>query len=234
MKIALCIPVLNRYDTLAKAVESAFAGSRKPDGLLIVDNGGKLDIDAYARYTPIYNVVEPGTNIGCARSWNAFYKLTGTEWQPLITNDDVEFYPDTIGVLERDILLHPFVYPGSVNKEGNVMNAFSMFMLRRNIFAEIGEFDETFWPAYFEDNDYALRLTRKGYTLHASDCSYGHVGSATRASLLPGELDQHHHYFRVARSWYKRKWGGLPGSEVFTTPYNGESKERVANSLIIE
>ena len=43
-KIALCIPTLNRYDLLIKALESAEKGNIIPDEYWIVDNGMRSDL----------------------------------------------------------------------------------------------------------------------------------------------------------------------------------------------
>jgi len=37
----------------------------------------------------------------------------------------------------------------------------------------------------------------------------------------PQQQAEHHHKFVVAAQNYVRKWGGTPGKEVYTVPYNG-------------
>lgn len=94
---------------------------------------------------------------------------------------------------------------------------FSCFMITQHCFNVIGPFDENFFPAYFEDNDYHRRIIIGG--LHArmvTDAPFFHYGSRTQqsnAGVVPRE-------FEANRQYYKEKWGGAPGAETFATPYN--------------
>jgi GT2 family glycosyltransferase len=98
---------------------------------------------------------------------------------------------------------------------------FSAFMLDRACWKAVGEFDELFHPAYYEDNDYHYRMQLAGLVaVTYPPALFFHWGSATQLEALGRPLtdsaNQHANYVR--------KWGGNPGQETFKHPFNDESK----------
>lgn len=79
---------------------------------------------------------------------------------------------------------------------------------------DVGEFDEQFFPAYYEDADFERRSMLAGWNggipfpVSAIDLGSGH--GAMRVSI---------NYEELARKW-EQKWGGPHGAELFSTPYN--------------
>ena len=216
--IALCIPTLRRFDTLTACIESALAGTRVPDHIYIVDNsGGNLMRYAEQYWTHIMHpihIVIGDKNLGVAGSWNFFLNEVPGDVM-IMSNDDVTFEKNTIEVLTRAVEGGTlFAYPDAVNGDGNTLNAFSLYATSHLLFSRIGNFDETFYPAYFEDNDYAHRMAKEGIPLTPVACRYNHVGSATMKAYTPTEMEQHHHAFRANEAYYIRKWGGPPGKET--------------------
>lgn len=58
--------------------------------------------------------------------------------------------------------------------------SFSFFIISKEAFEKVGDFDERFKPAYFEDNDYLERLWKAGYTPHrALSVIYYHMFQGT-------------------------------------------------------
>ncbi len=218
MAINICIPVLNRYDLLDKLLVSLLESTVKPTEVYIIDNGGNFSI---RRELAKLNIAtyRPGENIGVAKSWNWFLK--NVKDVRIITNDDIIFYPDSIENLVKEYNKEFLVYPNGIDSG---INSFSCFMLPDNIVKKVGYFDEEISPnyAYFEDNDYHLRMKQKGFDIKlAKDSFVGHYRSATLDAFSKKEKEEHHKKFRLARTNYIKKWGGLPGKEVFTTPFNG-------------
>jgi GT2 family glycosyltransferase len=217
MEITLCIPTLKRYDLLTLAIDSASKGNVKPDHYVVFDNGGALD----PLYLPDVNVFIYSVygNMGVAAAWNYFLK--NIPEIRIIVNDDVIFFDDTIERLieayDEDFLIYPDGAPSA--------NSFSCFILPDKVVNEVGYFDEKLSPgyAYFEDNDYHRRMKSHGYDIKGvPDCRIKHEGSATLDSYTLFEMERHHERFRLAQRNYVAKWGGLPGKERFTIPYNRE------------
>jgi len=58
---------------------------------------------------------------------------------------------------------------------------------RREAYERIGEFDEQFHPAGFEDDDYSMRALQAGYrNIVANDVFIHHLGSASHAAIAAG------------------------------------------------
>lgn len=97
---------------------------------------------------------------------------------------------------------------------------FSGFMINKLCWQKVGAFDEKFVPCYFEDNDYHYRIKLAGLkAITLPTALFYHFGSATQNEALeepicPGPV------FERNRDYFKEKWGGLPGDELFDKPFN--------------
>ena len=98
---------------------------------------------------------------------------------------------------------------------------FSAFALDKACWKTVGEFDELFHPAYFEDNDYHYRMKMaevKAIVLPTA--MFYHHGSATQNQAAENGLPMvSGGMFENARATYVGKWGGVPGKELWTMPY---------------
>jgi GT2 family glycosyltransferase len=207
--IVLGIPTIRRFDLLNQCIDSALEGSVAPDQVLVVDNSaGRCPQHAGVRY------LVPTHNLGVAASWNRIADVAGGDWL-ILSNDDVVFAPDTIERLLTVAEDTPRAGIVSVF-EGQ---RFCVFLLRWAAFLDVGRFEESFYPAYFEDNDYAYRLTLRGWEQPVAYSNVQHVGSATFRAFNPMEQRRHHKQFALNQERYIQRWGGKPGEEVFTTPY---------------
>lgn len=217
MDVNLCIPTLNRYDLIVKCLKSAEAGTLKPVHYFIIDNGTKLTMkDLPQDILDKISLIKPKFNIGVAKSWNWF--LDNVEDHILISNDDIEFYEDSIEKLMSGYDENFSIYPA----EG--ATSFACMSFPRKIINDVGHFDESLSPfyAYFEDNDYHWRMRLKGYDIKdIAGCKVKHVNSGTMKKYTPLEIDMHHIKFREAQARYIAKWGALPPKEKYDVPYNG-------------
>jgi GT2 family glycosyltransferase len=81
-----------------------------------------------------------------------------------------------------------------------------------------GLFDETIYPAYFEDNDYHYRLKLAGLrAIRTSSAPFYHFLSATKKENSEID-DQINQTFKINEQYFIEKWGGLPGKETRTKP----------------
>jgi len=218
--ITVGIPVLNRYDLLPKAIESAMNGTLKPDEILIVDNGNRIN---EMQWTPPPNMVvtiyRPGFNTGVASAWN--YIITHTKEHRVLINDDLQFLPDS---LEK--LIHAMEEGAEwacICRPYGMVNGFSCQVISDACIQKVGLFDELISPnyAYHEDDDFAYRMRLAG--IEGVDCGAEaiHATSSTLKAFSPQEQMEHHKKFALAQSNYIKKWGGMPLQEKFTVPYGG-------------
>lgn len=208
--ITLAIPTLNRFDLLARCIESALAGSVVPDHILVIDNSGGqcpafLGVEIVAGRQPQ----------SVAKAWNDACARVGGDL--ILANDDITFAPDTIPALLME---------AARNARAGIVSAiegqrFSLFWLRYAAYLDMGGFDEGYQSAYFEDNHAARVLTVRGWELAVAHTAVGHVGSATIQAFDAARTELHHEAFRANRARYIAIWGGPPHEERYTEPYGG-------------
>lgn len=102
---------------------------------------------------------------------------------------------------------------------------FSCFLIHRQCHRWF-QFDEGFMPAYHEDNDYhrRLQLAGFGYKIFGVNVPFLHYGSAT-LNNNPRLRETWPAKFAACQTYYLRKWGGMPGSEVYQMPFQHEYSE---------
>jgi len=194
------VPTLNQYSLLEKCLDALAGGEYVPEKVILVDNGGEYAGDDRGGWL---QVVRPAKNLGVAASWNLAAAIAGDN-DLLVLNDDLRVGQETVGKLIT--CLAPHVVAN---------HSWSCFLWRASTRKVVGLFDERFYPAYYEDNDYARRLWLAGLAhAHVGDPDCRHAGSATAAA----RSDQHHQEFSENSARYSAKWGGPPGSERWHEP----------------
>lgn len=203
--LCLGIPTINRKDLLEEALE-VYKKTWRKRHIFIVDNGNQ-DI---ADNPPYLKAWGKGVNLGVAASWNKMIerqRLLGYS-HILILNDDVILHKSPFDI-EDFIEQNPAdFYTGG---------GYYSFILPFSTYDAIGGFDEKFYPAYYEDNDYTYRLQTAGKSKLDSE----YLKPETFRSSKSGEKDKtlYDFVFRC-RTYYEQKWGGAPSEEKFVTPFN--------------
>jgi GT2 family glycosyltransferase len=102
------------------------------------------------------------------------------------------------------------------------LGGLAFFAINPVVFDEVGYWDEGFYPAYFEDNDWYYRIKLKDPNRYKEIPGQSvHLESVTLKRMSPHEVEKHHINFRRNRDRYIAKWGGEPYHETFTVPWNG-------------
>ncbi len=203
------IPVLNRIDLLAEAIRTLHV----PAPVIVVNNNPRLrnEVDALG-----VEALHQSRNIGYSGSWNLLAKTAferGFRYL-LITANDVRHSP---GVIESAIRFADSAQEHVLWKLSHLNSC----LINRRSAEQVGEMDENLYPAYFEDDDWLYRVKVSGNT--AVDVPLTgpieHLGSQTTKS------DER--YMRASqetfvwnREYYRKKWGGWPGLERHTSPWN--------------
>lgn len=225
----LGIPTLCRYDLLKELIQSAEQGEQMPDGYIIVDNGGRLTREEvygwmrYGSYSPVtLDLITPDSNLGVAASWNRIIELAGPE-DVIISNDDIVFNSRTFLELIISLRSHDFV-------EGD---GWALFGQRSGLTKTVGWYDENFWPAYYEDVDYDLRLAKAGIVPHRPLTEpVRHHGWATQTATgnpdwLREGRERNHAYFLAKWGGESKnpRWNGTPDIVHYDRPFNGNPPE---------
>lgn len=163
----LVVPTLTRHDLLARMLESVDV---PVEHLVVIDNSGTLDA-AGTDLAADFRVLRMPSNLGVAASWNLACRLGYRAPWVLIASDDVTFPPGALaGFAEasgEDRVVLSSTWPH-----------WCAFTIGAGVVSRVGLFDEGYYPAYFEDLDYARLLERHGeQVLMGPDV--GHRNSST-------------------------------------------------------
>lgn len=243
-KLGIVIPYINCARYVTKAVMSI--ETKEPYVLVMVDNNSTPKTKSFLKYLEkrkntkvLYNDI----NIGCPASWNLGIKTCFQYMfveRVLVLNNDVILHPECIDRLieKQKETAHPIITGRDVAAECATPTEvralkipdrefvvdepeFSCFMVSRFGFRDIGSFDEKFFPAYFEDNDYHYRARlQKKRMVKLNTAMYYHFGSRTIRSSAEMQ-DIVNAYYLQNEQYFVEKWGGKPGSEKYKEPFDG-------------
>lgn len=232
------IPVVNCWEHTKKCIESIKC--KEDYKIIIVDNGStdattteaeKIDNVIYIRFEE---------NMGVSSAWNEGIRKAREDkkcgYIYIVNNDNVLRhdsidnlidYADNVGLGDTHyMLISSMTYVGDPAKFEDVPVTFTeaeggcytAFMISPKTVDKVGWFDEGFFPAYFEDNDYDRRIKKLELLSTKTTCSQVIPGRSKTMSENPHVAAQIHKGH--ARKYYQDKWGGLPGNETYEYPFN--------------
>ena len=199
------IPTLNRADLLNPSLQK-YQKDFKGIDIHIIDNGQQELLKTENTY-----IHKEDSNLGVAASWNKLCRIIfqKNDWALLI-NDDIylAYTPNTVNAA---ILK---------SRVGIVQSAFnwSVILISKKLYEKVGEFDETFFPAYYEDSDYMYRLQMLGLR-HEVDLSLNPL-VVLQSQTYHKAPELVNKAMKENRLRYIEKWGNSPLLEIFKTPYN--------------
>ena len=186
----LIVPVLNRYDLLQRMLDSVDV---PVDHLLIIDNGTGSDLFFSDKFENV-TVLDMPANLGVAGSWNLGIKSFPYAHRWFIVSNDVVFQA---GALEK---------LSQARRDEITLTAdaphWQAFALGDEAVNDIGLFDESLFPAYFEDNDYMRRADFAGVNIRKLDIDLHHDNSST---IKAGYQDKNDKTFFANQRHYQSK-----------------------------
>ncbi len=211
IKLGIVIPTINRKDLLTEAVAALVTQAENFSQLLLIDNGHQN----LAFNEACVRCLESPSNIGVAASWNLGLRTFLAD--PTIThvmalNDDVTLGAEQIAAILSIIAAH-------TDKWMFVGNYYwSVWILSRegakSMEYESGKyFDEAFFPAYFEDNDFYFRFISKHKDRYLGDLE--ELAPVVKRNSMTIQKDPSLNCgFNLNQQYYMDKWGGVPGQEM--------------------
>lgn len=230
--------IVNRPDFLFRLFDSI---DYPVNNFFVINNNGRgeLDSDCLAlekrdnRNVNRIHICTLPRNIGCSGAWNLIIKSFITEPYWLIAGNDVMFMP---GFLEK---MSHTMNEGEYDMAHGINGDFSVFALNRKVVQKVGLFDESFYPAYFEDIDYAHRLQQTAIRRCLSvGGEYKHgdlVNSYNDASMTLRNEDRERsgairRAYVMNSKFFARKWGGNPFKDkdvqLWKHPFNKQEVPR--------
>ncbi len=217
-------------------LSSCVAGLREQRGLvlsrdvMVTCNSDRVRVACRDLRAEIWQLFDGGTNWGTCKSWNVMISnglLIGDA--VLILGDDVRITePEGISKIKIAVESDPTIlwFIGGLG--------FSGFVMTRHVWDRVGKFDEGIWPAYFEDNDYHRRANLLGIESRDVVVRFTHVGSGSLRRWKEWEVWNAMVAFPINATRYMLKWGGTPGKETFSIPWDGKLEGKTAKQMIRE
>jgi GT2 family glycosyltransferase len=206
-KFAIGIPTYNRFDLLHPAL--LFYVRDFPNTTIYIVDNGSQKIESKIKH-PNVEVIESEKNIGVAASWNLLCdKIFKENDYAIILNDDIYLGRKD---WEIDDLLKNYKRAFYCCTQD-----FASFIIPKGTYKRIGQFDDVFYPAYYEDNDYEYRLKLWGLQPFRipflNPFLYATSQTLEKEPTLKKMTD-------LNKQRYIDKWGGEPKREKFKKPYN--------------
>ncbi len=160
------VPTWTRHDLLSKML----ASWDEPTGhLLVVDNSGRgFDVPdgPWERAT----VFPMPSNIGVAASWNLGIRCFPEAPYWMFCSDDVVWPAGSLGKLA-----------GLSGKDWVSLcrTSWAAFTVGASVVDKVGLFDERFYPAYYEDDDYLWRCQQMSVEVRNEDVAREHEPART-------------------------------------------------------
>jgi len=233
MKIGVVIIAYNSADRLLRLIESARSSVNR-----IV-----FHLFLHSRHAPTMSVCESlsgdqgviyypyGVNRGVSKSWNEGMLNAYSDGMDvvLLVNDDIIFSAGDVDKLaekakqSRDRYIVTCAGFHLRHNQATTSLGYACFAINPVALEIIGCFDENFFPAYCEDVDYQYRARLAGLSAgNCEDTMVYHGGSVTiftDPALARQNLLTHGRNF----AYYRFKWGGEGGEELFKRPFNQTS-----------
>lgn len=205
--VALGIPTINRADIFQPFLNQ-YRQIWKNKHLLVIDNGQQN-----LQFPPSYRhrLINAPFNLGVSGSWNQILTVHNSKGYShiVILNDDV-FFSKTPTEIVSFIENNPAdIYLGTKD--------WSVFVMPYETFYKVGIFDEDFKTAYYEDNDYEYRARLLKLNILRDSFFDPNIFNNSMSIKADRSLNVN---FENNKQRYIEKWGGLPGHEKFTTPFN--------------
>jgi len=166
--LSIVIPVLDSLEYTQQCIDSLSEYAPNAE-IIIVNNGSQPDTKQYLDGLKHIKVIHWDVNEGVSKAWNAGLKLA-TRDVLCVLNNDVTVKENgmqrlTEAAIEVGIagvsgfcfnLDWTLAYETQNESEADVLGGYCL-VFRRDIWNKVGEFDELFTPACWEDNDWCLR-----------------------------------------------------------------------------
>ncbi|MCB0311058.1 MAG: hypothetical protein KDD42_07475 [Bdellovibrionales bacterium] len=219
-KFAIYIPYVSSLETLSTALGSVKSLAKF---VTIIDNS---DSEDPALYELGINVFRPPVPLGFSQTQNLMREMAFANYLDfyLFMHSDAESQENSAEKLVQLASDSPMDW-GVIYTNYDALCALNCSAVRK-----VGAWDWRGLDWYFADCDYYRRIELAGFQIIRSGLPVAHRPSRTISS------DSHLQHVielknRIAHIYYIFKWGGAPGQESFTIPFDGKSIEALKKML---
>lgn len=197
MRIAVCIIGLGQWEEYTKPCAESVVEHEPGVSVVVVDNGSNPP------YPALPWVHRIDKNYGYAEGVNCAVAVAGDQdWYIVINNDVVVKAPFVKWIQKRaqeDILYG--IHTNHNAQTGEYIEGW-FFLISNRIWNTVGQFDEAYMEAAFEDVDYSTRARRAGFGIAKTQLPFHHFGGKTRHAI-EGYKEKR----KVNREYFLEKFG---------------------------
>ncbi len=225
MKYIVGIPYRNRIDLLRDAINSIKCYW---DNLVLIDNSGCQELSTQG-FGQDFLIIEPIVPLTFTQSQNAFIRIANEracDFYMYMHNDAVAENGTSEKLLELIQQLFDEKRNWGALFTDEVAGFHPDLLAAYNMEAvnNVGQYDTVF-PDYFSDCDYYRRMIIKGYELINSELKLIHQNGGSNTINSDYVLKSiNNRKYVLHRQYYIAKWGGEPGREIFTVPFNAQDE----------
>lgn len=230
---SILIVARNNLHLTKKAIISALDQDTGCD-VIVVDNASTDGSSKYLSSKGPISLISYTRQQSLSTCWNVGLE---TIWRfslspVLVLNNDVEIRPD---MYRRLYNLHRSFVTGvsvrtreEMERPGDELSQsphpdFSCFMISQSAYEITGKFDVGYFPAFYEDNDYHIRMHRAGVHAISVDIPFLHHGSQTIKNADPNEISRIQRGADECRRRFQARYGCLPGTPEYDALFsNGD------------
>lgn len=205
MKLSIITLTHNKLEYTKKYIESLYKYTKDFE-LIIVDNGSNDGTVEYLKTLTGAKLILNEENLGFSKGNNQAIKIVEGEFVAFL-NNDILLSPNWFEECEKIFRKEnaAFVSPRQINPEFHNTNdkkyleyfkrnfsfkkeyekhfeecSFSCVVTKKEILSSLGNFDENYTPAFFEDDDFKYRAINNNYGVFVSNTvCFFHYGSVT-------------------------------------------------------
>jgi hypothetical protein len=201
---------------LCELLDTLLKQEKDFEKIFIVDNGTQnIQID-----NAKVEVYETDANLGVAGSWNKGINYIFNDKDIsyiLALNDDINIDEYQLLDIRKFLTNHINVW-WVIGTFGCSIWALSRQGALSMEYEEGKYFDENYFPAYYEDNDFYMRMKLIDETKVLTDIE--ELGPTICRGSMSIAKDRNLNLSWKNRLYYNLKWGGDPGKEKFIKPFN--------------
>lgn len=220
MKLSVITLTYNKLKYTKKYINSLVKYTKDFE-LIIVDNGSTDGTREYLKSLDNIKLILNDENVGFSKGNNQGLEIAEGEYIAFL-NNDILLYPNWFEECEKVFIKENagFVGPRHINphydnanennyiqffkKNFNYKNeyeknfdecVFSCAVTKREVINDIGNFDENYTPAFFEDNDFKYRAVLAGFEIYVVNTAcFFHFGSITSRDC-DSNLEKNRNYY---------------------------------------
>jgi len=239
-RVSLVIPVYNQLLHTMQCLESILRLPDKAGELIVVDNASTDGTPEYLKGLDNVTVIRNATNEGCAKSWNQGVQACKGDVIGILSNDVVVtsgWLPALLRFMEETGhgIVSPAMREGPLDYElDKYAAAFTAacrmatrpgvlrycMLIKREVFDQIGLFDEGFIYGGYEEVDFLWRAQKAEITAAVTGSAFIHhfgimtqnTVKGTESKAYPAQNLAHfrHKWGRTVRgNWLQRWWTDL-------------------------